>query len=49
MNTVTQASQRYSTMTEAAVTLNVTRTAIAKAIKSGKKIPKIFEVFLENI
>lgn len=48
VNTVTQVSQRYSTMTEAAVALNVTRTAIAKAIKSGKKIQKIFEVILEN-
>jgi hypothetical protein len=32
----------------AAVALNVTRSAIAKAIKSGKKIQKIFEIILEN-
>jgi group I intron endonuclease len=48
VNTNTQNIQRFSTITEAAAAINVTRTTIAKAIKSGKKIKNIYEVFLVN-
>jgi len=48
VNTNLQNTERFSTLTDAAAAINVTRTTIAKAIKSGKKIKNIFEVFLEN-